>query len=199
MWAKSLLTFFISMFICSLFVMSVHAKTMEDGTYTIPYEVKKSGESSISIANDYFKKPATLIVSNGQLYLEIEMGKSHWTKKVTLDGEKETVVQTDEKKDERTIQFPLKQIVGKHAGTIDVYINEKVDGEDFLYDNSYEIDFVFDEKKVLKQSSTAKAIQIVEKKQVKEQPMGWWVYLVSGIVFFLIVITVGKQIKGRKE
>lgn len=175
------------------------AQTLENGTYKIPYEVKKSGESSTSIANDYFQKPAILIVSNQKMYLEITILKSHWTKEVTFDGKKETLVKTNKEKDMRTIQFPLKQISGKYKGTLAVYINEKVDGEDFLYDNRYEIDFVLDENKLAKQSNHVKEIKIIEKKQTKEQPMGWWVYVISAMVFFLIVAIVGKQIRGRKE
>lgn len=133
------------------------------------------------------------------MYLEITILKSHWTKEVTFDGNKETLVKTNKEKDMRTIQFPLKQISGKHKGTLAVYINEKVDGEDFLYDNRYEIDFVLDENKLAKQSNHVKEIKIIEKKQTKEQPMGWWVYVISAMVFFLIVAIVGKQIRGEKN
>lgn len=197
MWAKYIFIFLLS----SLFILPVGAKaqTLENGTYKIPYEVKKSGESSTSIANDYFQKPAILIVSNQKMYLEITILKSHWTKEVTFDGNKETLVKTNKEKDMRTIQFPLKQISGKHKGTLAVYINEKVDGEDFLYDNRYEIGFVLDENKLAKQSNHVKEIKIIEKKQTKEQPMSWWVYVISAMVFFLIVAIVGKQIRGRKE
>lgn len=179
--------------------VNAKAQALENGTYEIPYEVKKSGESSTSIANDYFQKPAILIVSDHKMYLEFTILKSHWTKEVTFDGKKETLVKTNKEKDMRTIQFPLKQISGKHKGTLAVYINEKVDGEDFLYDNRYEIDFVLNDNKLKKQTDTVKEIKITENKQTKEQPTSWWVYVMSALVFFLIVVTVGKQIRGRKE
>lgn len=199
--------------LCVSFSMTVQAASeIEDGTYTLNFEVLKAGESSVSIANDYFAKPANLIVSDGKKYIEITIKKSHWTKRITINGEKESVLSTDKKADERITQFPIKKITGIQQGEIDVYINEKVDGEDFLYDNSYGIQFAFDDKTLKKQSDQPTAVkaeqetnkkeQAASKKNIEDKSSKLSSYLTYGLFIIVclgLVIIVGKQIRGRKS
>lgn len=199
-----------TLILCVSFSTFAHAKEIDDGTYTLEFEVLKAGESSVSIANDYFGKPASLIVKDGKKYVEITIKKSHWTKRIMLNGEKESVLKSDEKADERITQFPLEK-VSKQQGEIDVYINEEVDGEDFLYDNSYEIQFDFDKNSLKKQSDTPTAIkaedeknikQTATKKNIEDKSSNFSSYLTYGlfvIVCIALVMIIGKQIRGRKS
>lgn len=210
MLGKKLLVAFMALILYVSFSTFAQAKDLEDGTYTLKYEVLKAGESSVSIANDYFKKPAHLIVKDGKLYVDITIKKSHWTKRLAINGEKETVLSKNKKADERVGQFPLKA-VAKQQAEIDVYINEKVDGEDFLYDNSYQIQFDFDKSSLKKQSDTPTAVkaatekskeQAAAKGKIEEKSSKLSSYLVYGlfiIVCLALVMIVGKQIRGRKS
>lgn len=184
------------------------AKEISDGTYTVDYKVLKDATASVSIANDYFQKPAKLIVKDNQKYIQFVVSKSHWTKKLTMEGQNETVVGEKKKKDERTIQFAVKDLAKKQASTIDVFIDEKVDGEDFLYDNSYQIQFQFDEKTIKKISSTPEEIKVApkeekkqENKKVEKKSTNVAQLLTYGlciIIFIALVVIIGRQMKGRK-
>lgn len=48
---------------------------LADGKYTINYQVNKPDSSSASMANDYFLKPATIIVQNGTSVVQMKMKK----------------------------------------------------------------------------------------------------------------------------
>ena len=110
-------------------------------TYDVDYTVLKHGTSDVSIANDYFNKPGKLVVKNGEKQLQLTMNHSHWIKGITVDGSAESIVSEDKGSDVRTSSFKVNSTFGQLAGTIDVYINEKVDGKPFLYDNKYKITF----------------------------------------------------------
>lgn len=193
-----------TLFLTITFSTLAQAEERENGDYSIKYEVLKAGESSVSIANDYFEKPAKLIVVDGKEYIEITIKKSHWTKKLTINGETEKVISTDEDKDVRVVQFPMKDITTENSGTIDVYINEEVDGEDFLYDNSYEIQFAFDDTTLEKVSEKPSAVKgdTVTKEKVEEKSPSittYITYVVAIIVFLGLVLIIGRQMKGRKS
>lgn len=204
MYVKKIFLAVITLVICLAFSTLAQAKDLDDGNYSIEYEVLKAGESSVSIANDYFKKPAKLIVNGSKQYVEITIGKSHWTKKVTINNEKEQLISENKDEDLRVVQFPLNNIADEHPGTVDVYINEKVDGEDFLYDNSYEIQFAFDDATIEKTSDTPSAVKAEQEtnKKVEEKTTSIPAYITyaAGIIVFLaLVMIIGKQMKGRKS
>lgn len=204
MYVKKFFLAVITLVICLAFSTLAQAKDLDDGNYSIEYEVLKAGESSVSIANDYFKKPAKLIVNGSKQYVEITIGKSHWTKKVTINNEKEQLISENKDEDLRVVQFPLNNIADEHPGTVDVYINEKVDGEDFLYDNSYEIQFAFDDATIEKTSDTPSAVKAEQEtnKKVEEKTTSIPAYITyaAGIIVFLaLVMIIGKQMKGRKS
>lgn len=204
MYVKKLFIVVFTLVISLTFSTFAQAKEMENGDYTIEYEVLKAGESSVSIANDYFKKPAKLIVADGKQYLEITIAKSHWTKKVTIDKAKEQLISEDKEEDLRVVQFPIKDVSTEHPGTVDVYINEEVDGEDFLYDNSYEIQFAFDDATIEKTSNEPSAVKADQEtnKKVEEKTTSipaYMTYVAGIIVFLVLVMIIGRQMKGRKS
>ncbi|WP_426393065.1 heme uptake protein IsdC [Mammaliicoccus sciuri] len=125
----------------SVGVGKVASADVKDGTYDVDYTVLKHGTSDVSIANDYFNKPGKLVVKNGEKQLQLTMNHSHWIKGITVDGSAESIVSEDKGSDVRTSSFKVNSTSGQLAGTIDVYINEKVDGKPFLYDNKYKITF----------------------------------------------------------
>lgn len=203
MYAKKLVVACLALIMCLAFSTLAQAKELENGDYSIEYEVLKAGESSVSIANDYFKKPAKLIVIDGKQSIEITIAKSHWTKKVTIDGKEEQLISEDKKEDLRVVQFPLENVAGDHPGTVDVYINEEVDGEDFLYDNSYEIQFAFDDETIAQISDTPTAVKAAQetKEMVEEtssSPLSYVMYGAGIIIFLALVMIIGRQMKGRK-
>ncbi|HEY4624135.1 MAG TPA: NEAT domain-containing protein, partial [Solibacillus sp.] len=49
-----------------------------DGTYSLNYQVNQPGSNSASMANDYFLKPAKLVVKNGKMTMQITIKNSSW-------------------------------------------------------------------------------------------------------------------------
>lgn len=54
------------------------APSLSDGTYTIDYVITKAENDSVSMANDYFEKPAILTVKNGTVTAQIQLNHSKW-------------------------------------------------------------------------------------------------------------------------
>ncbi len=104
------------------------------------YEVLKYNTEDTSIANDYFNKPAK-ITDDGKVLITVN--HAHWITGMTIEGKKGTVINEDKAKDERTTAYEISKTSGKVQGTIDVYIDEEVNGKPFKYDYHYNITYLF--------------------------------------------------------
>lgn len=102
-----------------IFIVSFaqRAGAVEDGVYEIQYELLHASNDSVSIANDYFEKPAIWIVEGDEQYVQLTLNHSEWTKQLQapVGGEyvDVTVIEEDRETDLRTIQFPLEQSIGE--------------------------------------------------------------------------------------
>src|SRR5699024_8255875 len=92
---------------------SINADT-EDGYYEIDYEVLNADNDSVSVANDYFDKPAVLIVDGDNRTVQLSINHSQWV--VGLQAPKdddyvEVEVLSEDKEDEedekRIVQFDV--------------------------------------------------------------------------------------------
>ncbi|MBQ0138760.1 MAG: NEAT domain-containing protein [Kurthia sp.] len=106
-----------------------------DGTYSVQYQVNKPGSNSASMANDYFLKPAKLIVNNGKMTMQLTIKKSGWVTQFNPPGGAK-VISANEAADQRMVQF---SISNAHLTTIAM----KIDIEDIDYHHAYSVDFVF--------------------------------------------------------
>lgn len=74
--------------VCSLFILLIpfnvtHAE-VEDGMYEVNYEIIHAENESASIANDYFEKPAVLLVKDGEQYVRFQINHSDYVKEIQL-------------------------------------------------------------------------------------------------------------------
>lgn len=106
------------------------------------YDILKHKTQDVSMANDYFNKPAKLIDKNGKQYVQFTVNHSHWIVNFTFNGQKENIVHEDKAKDERTSEFLIDKTSGEIPGTIKVYIDEEVNGKPFKYDHNYNITYL---------------------------------------------------------
>lgn len=126
-----------------------------DGTYSINYQVNKPGSNSASMANDYFLKPAKLIVKNGKMTMQLTIKNSAWVTQFNPpSGAK--VISTNEGADQRVVQF-----AAANANLITIAM--KIDIDDIDYHHAYSVDFVFD-------SSGLPEAKAEEPKQQAQQP-----------------------------
>lgn len=104
-----------------------------DGIHNVKYQVNKPGSTSASMANDYFLKPAKLIVSNGTMKIQLTIKNSSWVTEFKPPGGA-TVISSAA--DQRVVQFNVTSL-----NTIKVAM--KIDIDDIGYHHSYTVDFVF--------------------------------------------------------
>jgi len=121
---------------------SVHAFTLADGTYTIDYTIKKPDDESVSMANDYWDKPATLIVGGGAITVQMTVNHSEWVTKFKVPSGSSyidtKVISRDESANTRLTQFTIDSVDKPMLAQIHVTVPE-ID-----YDHDYTIRFVFD-------------------------------------------------------
>lgn len=121
------------------------AKTeLADGTYDIAYHVLQADSDSVSIANDYFQKPAALIVYNGVQYIELTVLQSEWVKSLqAASGSSFTdvdVIAVDEENNTRTVLFKVDGTVAEPMlMKMHIHIASLVP----TYDHHYTVRFAF--------------------------------------------------------
>ncbi len=122
------------------------AINLSDGIYTIDYVITKAENESVSMANDYFEKPATLTIKNGEVNAQIQMNHSKWiTVFKTPDNDSfvdAKVVSSDSDAETRVVQFKVDDLSKPLISKIHVTV-ESID-----YDHDYTIRFIFDEKSI---------------------------------------------------
>lgn len=107
---------FLSLFILLYFpVLSVEAASeLEDGKYTIDYEMVQGDSDSVSISNDYWLKPATLIIKDGKITVQHVLKNSTWVVGYQVENNgslsESKVISTDTDADKRTVQFGVSTI-----------------------------------------------------------------------------------------
>ncbi|PFN27220.1 heme uptake protein IsdC [Bacillus cereus] len=142
----SVLSAFIITFVCMLaFLVLPYGQAsakLADGTYDINYVIQKAENDSASMANDYFEKPAKLVVKNGEMRVQVPMNHSAWITefKAPENGNfvDAKVISKDESADKRTVEFKVDDL----AKPLGVKIHVVVPSAN--YDHHYTIRFAFD-------------------------------------------------------
>ncbi|MDR4982823.1 heme uptake protein IsdC [Bacillus cereus] len=142
----SVLPAFIITLVCMLAFLVIPSgqasAKLADGTYDINYVIKKAEDDSASMANDYFEKPAKLVVKNGEMRVQVPMNHSAWITefKAPENGNfvDSKVISKDEAADKRTVEFKVDDL----SKPLGVKIHVVVPSAN--YDHHYTIRFAFD-------------------------------------------------------
>jgi len=126
----------VTLFVCN-FALPQASAQLADGTHSIQYQVNKPESNSVSIANDYFLKPAKVTLKNGTATVQITLKNSAWITKFQPPGGA-TVVSEDKAADTRTVQFTVKDLKKP------VVTAMKIDIDDINYHHEYSVSLVFD-------------------------------------------------------
>jgi heme uptake protein IsdC len=129
--------------VAMLFTPTVQAAAaLQDGTYTIQYTVLQAQNDSVSIANDYWEKPATLLVKNGVITVQMKINHSAWVTEFKVPSGDTfvdvEVISTDTATDTRVVQFNAADLSQPLPAKIHVTV-PSID-----YDHDYTIRFSFD-------------------------------------------------------
>lgn len=120
-----------------------------DGYYEIDYEVLNADNDSVSMANDYFDKPATLSVEDGERTVQIGINHSNWVVGLQApegdDFVDVDVVSEDEEEDVRIVQFVLDEDENLDE-PVEMKMHIVVDVLEEDYDHHYTARFQFDEE-----------------------------------------------------
>ncbi|WP_252502135.1 NEAT domain-containing protein [Sporosarcina sp. Marseille-Q4943] len=126
-------------------LMPVGAESLSDGTYAVDYELLQGDSDSVSIANDYFEKPALLKVDGDKQVLQLTLNHSKWVQELqeqSGDGFADAkVVAEDEEADTRVIEL---NIDGELAEPFPVKMHVVIDELEIPYDHAYTVRVAID-------------------------------------------------------
>lgn len=118
---------------------------IEDGVYSLEYVVLHAQNESASIANDYFEKPATLFVKDGEKYVRMTINHSEWVKELQAPlGDSFVdvqVVNENQTEDKREVQFKVEQDLHE---PIEFKMHIHIESMDPVYDHRYTVRLDFD-------------------------------------------------------
>ncbi|MFF2093759.1 heme uptake protein IsdC [Paenibacillus sp. NPDC058174] len=118
------------------------ASDLADGTYSIAYTVLKAEDDSVSMANDYWEKPATMYAEKGKLTVQLQINHSQWVKefKVEAGGSytEAKQVSKNDSADTRVVKFQVDDFSKPVMAKIHVIV-ESID-----YNHKYTIRMAFD-------------------------------------------------------
>lgn len=148
---------------------NAQAATLKDGTYSVNYNVLKAEGNAVSMANDYWLKPAKVIAKNVKLTVQMTIKNSSWVTEFKVPGNggyvDTTVLSTNKKANTRIVQFQAQSL----SKPIKSKIHVTVKSAD--YDHEYTIQLKFDESsmKSLSSNSTNKSAGEAEKQQPSKE------------------------------
>ncbi|KLK99710.1 cell surface protein [Bacillus pumilus] len=132
---------------------NAQAATLKDGTYSVNYTVLKAEGNAVSMANDYWLKPAKVIAKNGKLTVQMTIKNSSWVTEFKVPGNggyvDTTVLSTNKKANTRLVQFQAQSL----SKPIKSKIHVTVKSAD--YDHDYTIQLKFDESSMKSLSSNS--------------------------------------------
>lgn len=130
---------------------NAQAAALKDGTYSVNYTVLKAEGNAVSMANDYWLKPAKVIAKNGNLKVQMTIKNSSWVTEFKVPGNggyvDTTVLSTNKKANTRLVQFQAQSL----SKPIKSKIHVTVKSAD--YDHDYTIQLKFDESSIKSLSS----------------------------------------------
>lgn len=119
------------------------ATTLEDGEYTLNYEILQGDKNnnSTSLADGYWNKPAKLIVKDGVIHVRTTINKNAWVTAFSTSYKGSfvdtKVISTNESNDSRVTEFKVESIDDILDAKMSVLI------PDIDYDHSYSVRFKF--------------------------------------------------------
>lgn len=149
------LSVFMAVFLLALMLpfSNAQAAALKDGTYSVNYTVLKAEGNAVSMANDYWLKPAKVIAKNGNLTIQMTIKNSSWVTEFKVPGNggyvDTTVLSTNKKANTRLVQFQAQSL----SKPIKSKIHVTVKSAD--YDHDYTIQLKFDESSIKSLSSNS--------------------------------------------
>ena len=116
-----------------------------DGTYSVNYQILQAENDSVSMANDYFEKPATLFVENGVKYIQFTINHSEWIKELQAPQGGSfvdvNVISENQDADKRVVKFKVEEDLSK---PLEMKMHVLIESMNPVYDHKYTVRYDFD-------------------------------------------------------
>ncbi|TYU06492.1 heme uptake protein IsdC [Listeria monocytogenes] len=133
---------FIALFSFSFLSTGLTAQAaLKDGTYSVDYTVLQGDSDSVSMANDYFDKPATVTVNGGKSTVSLQVNHSKWITGLWVEGSAVSVTSKNTANDTRKVSFPVSTL----SSPVNAKIKVDIDDDGLNYHHEYQIKLRFDE------------------------------------------------------
>ncbi|MBC1448409.1 heme uptake protein IsdC [Listeria welshimeri] len=133
---------FVVLFSFSFFSSGLTAQAaLSDGTYSVGYTVLQGDSDSVSMANDYFDKPATVTVNGGKYTVSLQVNHSKWITGLWVEGNAVSVASKNTSSDTRKVSFPVSSL----SNPVSAKIKVDIDDDGLNYHHEYQIKLRFDE------------------------------------------------------
>jgi heme uptake protein IsdC len=147
------------------------ASQLADGTYTADYLVLKAEDDSVSMANDYWEKPATVIMNNGKATIQLTVNHSMWVTEFKVPGSGDgyidtKIIETNKKDDKRRVEFTASNISEPILSKIHVTVEEI----DYDHDYTIRMSFKMDSFKLVKAADKAPEAAATAKPAATSKP-----------------------------
>ena len=175
----------------TIIMMPVKAESLSDGVYAVDYELLQGDSDSVSIANDYFEKPALLKVDGDEQILQLTLNHSKWVQELqeqSGDGFADVkVVTVNEEADTRVVEFTVD---GKLAEPFPVKMHVVIDELEIPYDHAYTVRVAID----------ASSLQETDQQWIESVSEGSaiWFYIATGLVIVVAIIVAIRLIRSKK-
>lgn len=194
--------FFTAVLCCLMAIVllpTAQATELSNGTYVIEYEMLQADNDSVSIANDYFEKPAILTVDGEAQYIQFTVNRSEWVQVLAAaDGESFAnvhVVSDDPENDQRVIAF---KVDGDISQPVFMQMHVVVKDMQPAYDHKYTVRLNFDVEKM--QETDAPAVVVPSSKSTTNEGTGNNVILYIFIALLAAaIVMIARKVNSSKK
>jgi heme-binding NEAT domain protein len=176
------------------------ATDLDEGTYSIDYTVLQVANDSVSIANDYFLKPAILTVDKGKQLIEITISHSEWVKSLkAAEGESFVdvdVVNEDNANDTRTVTFEVGTDLSQPINMqMHIHIASMVP----VYDHKYTVRYDFDVTSIEAINPPPVKSSELEPEEIPSKSNTALIYFLMGLLVVTSIFLARKFIFSKKH
>lgn len=174
------------------------AAELEDGMYSVNYMMHQANNDSVSIANDYFEKPANLIVHKGKHTIEFTVKQSEWVKELQVARADSFVdvpaINEDREANERTVAFAVDSDLDE---PILLKMHVLIESMEPQYDHRYSVRMQL-EPSSLEKTGEVPSRYMDEAGQEERSTNGFlYVYVLASLVLIGLIVIVLKQRRSK--
>ena len=182
----------------------VIAADLSDGTYIVEYEMLQADNDSVSIANDYFEKPATVTIDKDNQYVQFTVSRSEWVKVLKVGNGDSfidvDVVSEDPDNNQRVIAF---KVDGDISEPVLMQMHVVIEDMEPAYDHNYTVRLDFDTETMQVTDAPAVVVNSTDtdgaaQEQGEPASNKAFIYLLIAVIVAVAIIFVRKSSSSKQ-